>query len=125
MYKLSGLHRSLYKWVMRFYVADAPAFYTRPDVGEAVDTTFPPFRQLDLNAMAHYFAVTPQTDIAELLPRITAWTLAVAGDRDPIVPPEQSRLVARRGTHAVHGAGQRIPAGSGRLAAPEFSARPA
>jgi pimeloyl-ACP methyl ester carboxylesterase len=44
-----------------------------------------------------------------LLPRITAPTLVVAGNCDPIVPPEQSRLIASRVPNAelvlIRGAG--------------------
>jgi pimeloyl-ACP methyl ester carboxylesterase len=100
LYKLLGMHRALYRWAMRFYVADAAAFYAYPDLQEAVERTFLPFRQLDLDAMAHYFYTMPQTDISDLLPRITVATLVIAGDRDPIVPPEQSRLIADRVSNA-------------------------
>jgi len=109
MYKLIGLHRALFQWAMRFYVADAAAFYAHPDLEEALARTCAPFRQLDLGAMAHYFRVMPQTDIGDLLPRISAPTLVITGDRDPIVPPEQSRLIADRVPNAelaiIRGAG--------------------
>ena len=109
MYRLLGLHRALFRWAMRFYVADAAALYAHPDLQEAVERTFAPFRKLDLDAMARYFHVMPQTDIGDLLPRIAAPTLVIAGDRDPIVPPEQSRLIADRVPNAelalIRGAG--------------------
>ena len=38
----------------------------------------------------------PDIDIGELLPNITSPTLALAGENDPIVPPEQSRIIAER-----------------------------
>ena len=51
----------------------------------------------------------PQTDIGDRLPRVTPPTLVITGDRDPIVPPEQSRLIASRVPNAelvlIRGAG--------------------
>jgi pimeloyl-ACP methyl ester carboxylesterase len=63
----------------------------------------------EFNIEGHKFHVMPQTDIGDLLPRITAPTLVIAGDRDPIVPPEQSRVIADRVPNAelalIRGAG--------------------
>jgi pimeloyl-ACP methyl ester carboxylesterase len=52
-------------------------------------------RQLDPRAMLAYCQVLPDADIQELLPQITAPTLVLAGERDTIVSPEQSRLIAQ------------------------------
>ena len=41
-----------------------------------------------------FFNRLPDIGISELLPNITSPTLALAGDSDPIVPPEQSRIIA-------------------------------
>ena len=94
---------------MRVYVADMAAFYAHPDLQPLIEGTFAPFRHLDLDATARYFYVMPETDIGDLVPRITAPTLVVAGDCDPIVPPEQSRLIASRVPNAelalIRGAG--------------------
>jgi pimeloyl-ACP methyl ester carboxylesterase len=38
----------------------------------------------------------PDIDISDLLPRIAAPTMVLAGDMDPIVPPGQSQLIAER-----------------------------
>ena len=54
----------------------------------------PYYRRLDLDAMVPYFAAMPDIDIGAWLPRITAPTLALTGDSDPIVPPDQSHLIA-------------------------------
>jgi pimeloyl-ACP methyl ester carboxylesterase len=54
--------------------------------------------------MAIYFSRMPDIDITPMLPRITAPTLALTGDRDPVVPPAQARVIAEAvpdGTHAV------------------------
>ena len=59
--------------------------------------------------MLHYFSRMPDIDIVHLLPRITAPTLVLAGDRDPIVPPVQACLIAKTVPNAelvlVDGAG--------------------
>jgi pimeloyl-ACP methyl ester carboxylesterase len=54
--------------------------------------------------MTHYYQRMPDTDIRDWLPRISAPVLALVGDRDPIVPTAQSRLIAEKvpnGTLAV------------------------
>lgn len=52
-------------------------------------------RQLDARAMWAYCRQMPDTDIQQLLPRISAPTLVLAGEDDAIVAPEQSRLIAQ------------------------------
>jgi pimeloyl-ACP methyl ester carboxylesterase len=51
----------------------------------------------------------PQIDILPQLPHIRAQTLVITGDRDPVVPPEQSYQIATliKGAELVvlHGAG--------------------
>jgi pimeloyl-ACP methyl ester carboxylesterase len=44
--------------------------------------------------MVQYFAVMPDIDIGPWLSHITAPTLVLTGDSDPIVPPAQSHLIA-------------------------------
>jgi pimeloyl-ACP methyl ester carboxylesterase len=94
LYKLAGLSPVLLKAVMRIYVADARAFYAYPGLPDLMRTAYPAFKQLDLNTMMHYFGRMPEIDISDWLPRITAPTLALTGDRDPIVPPAQARQIA-------------------------------
>jgi proline iminopeptidase len=38
----------------------------------------------------------PDIDISDKLPSIEAPTLVMTGNKDPIVPPAQSRLIARK-----------------------------
>ncbi|MBN1919990.1 MAG: alpha/beta hydrolase [Anaerolineae bacterium] len=94
LYKLSGLSPVLLKSAMRIYVADARAFYAYPDLPDMLCRAYPAFKQLDLNAMIHYFARMPEIDISDWLPRITAPLLALTGDRDPTVPPAQAQQIA-------------------------------
>lgn len=96
MYRFSGLCPATFRWSMRFYAADAKAMYAHPDLDEAIELTYPSFRQLDLNAMIPYFRDMPWTDITNQLSQIQAQTLIVTGHRDPIVPPAQSRQIAQR-----------------------------
>jgi pimeloyl-ACP methyl ester carboxylesterase len=94
IYKLAGLSPALLTAAMRIYVADARAFYAYPGLRDLMRRAYPPFKQLDLDAMARYFDRMPEINISDWLPRITAPTLALTGDRDPTVPPAQSRLIA-------------------------------
>ena len=59
----------------------------------------------------HYFYRMPEIDISDWLPRITAPTLALTGDRDPIVPPAQAQQIAG----LVKGAELAVIAGAGHL----------
>jgi len=59
--------------------------------------------------MLNYYTVMPQIDITPSLPKITAPTCVIVGDRDPIVPPVQSYLIADKVANAnlsvIKGAG--------------------
>jgi pimeloyl-ACP methyl ester carboxylesterase len=111
IYKLAGLSPALLKAAMRIYVADARAFYAYPDLPDMMRRAYPAFKQLDLDAMIHYFYRMPEIDIRDWLPRITAPTLALTGDCDPIVPPAQAQQIAG----LVKGAELAVIAGAGHL----------
>jgi pimeloyl-ACP methyl ester carboxylesterase len=96
MFRLLMPHPTLYRWAMQFYAADAHALYAHPDITEAVQRNFPPYRQLDLDALLPYFRCMPEIDITPQLAAIQAPTLVVAGERDPIVPPAQSLTLAEQ-----------------------------
>ncbi|MBN2005399.1 MAG: alpha/beta hydrolase [Anaerolineae bacterium] len=111
IYKLAGLSPALLQAAMRIYVADARAFYAYPDLPDMMRNAYPAFKQLDLEAMIYYFGRMPEIDISDWLPRITATTLALTGDRDPIVPPTQAQQIAG----LVKGAELAVIAGAGHL----------
>jgi pimeloyl-ACP methyl ester carboxylesterase len=46
--------------------------------------------------MVSYFTAMPQTDITPHLSNIVAPTCLIAGDKDPIVPPIQSSIIAEK-----------------------------
>jgi pimeloyl-ACP methyl ester carboxylesterase len=68
--------------------------YANPDIDESVEKNLFNYQNLDLDAMVQYFLRMPKIDISPLLPQIQAHTLALARDRDPIVPPDESRKIA-------------------------------
>jgi len=74
-----------------------------------INDTFPYFKKLDLNAMASWFSVMPHVDITPHLSRIIVPVCLIAGDRDPIVPPKESNMMAEKITNArliaIKGAG--------------------
>ncbi len=98
-----------YRAAWSAYLADKKAFYTYPHIEAVFNTTLPAFKQLNLNAMIKYFSAMPGIDISSLLPRITAPTLALSGDSDPIVPPAQAHLIAEQvpnaDLHIIQGGG--------------------
>jgi len=118
MYGLLKLHPALFRWAMRFYTADARAFYASPDLPEVIERTFPCFQRLDLDAIIRYFKDMPHIDVVPQLEHIQAPTLVITGDRDPIVPPSQADQIAQ----LVKGAELAIISGAGHL---PFAERPA
>ncbi len=111
IYKLAGLSPALLKAAMRIYVANARAFYAYPDLPDMMRRAYPAFKQLDLEAMMHYFGRMPEIDISTVLPHITASLLVLTGDCDPIVPPAQAQQIAS----LVKGAELAVIAGAGHL----------
>jgi len=96
IYPIGRISPAMFLRVWNVYSADSRAFYAYPDLEECVYGCYSDFTRLDLDAMIQYFSVMPDIDISPILPRIAAPTLIMAGDRDPIVPPAQARLIADR-----------------------------
>jgi pimeloyl-ACP methyl ester carboxylesterase len=115
-----GLVRS--KWMLRQFwrgaAADQRALLAYSDLDAHLERTLPDYRRLDVEQVRLYFERMPDIDITSWLPRIEAPTLVIAGDRDPIVPPAQARLIAA----AVPGAELVMLPGAGHVL---FAERPA
>jgi len=95
-HKILASSRAMYKNAFKLYAVDRRAIYSQPGLKAFINLNYPDRKHLDANAMLHYFERMPDIDIGHLLPRITAPTLLLAGDSDPIVPPAQSRLIAAK-----------------------------
>ncbi|RPJ27250.1 MAG: alpha/beta hydrolase [Chloroflexi bacterium] len=108
-YRLGGVNRAIFRMFWHVYVNDHMALSRHPGFATVVNTTFPGLQKLDLDAMLSYFTVMPQIDITPCLSKITIPTCLIAGDKDPIVPPKQSAIMAEKITTArrvvVKGAG--------------------
>ena len=74
--------------------------YAYPYFRAVTDLSYDHFMKLGLNNMIMYFTVMPNVDIRELLPQISAPTLLITGDRDPIIPPAQALLIKKMIPHA-------------------------
>lgn len=107
----SGLSLGVYKQAAGMYTADKRAFMNYAGLDRFMTTLLGNFRKLDQDAMLHYFNRMPDIDISDLLPNITAPTLALTGDSDIIVPPQQASLIARQ----VPGAELALIQGSGHM----------
>jgi pimeloyl-ACP methyl ester carboxylesterase len=109
VYKLAGASPQVFKLMMRVYAPDVYALYANPDTAEALELSLFNYQHLDLDAMVQYFTVMPDIDITALLPYIQAPTLVIASDRDPTIPPDESRVIASLVPNAelalIHGAG--------------------
>jgi pimeloyl-ACP methyl ester carboxylesterase len=99
-YRANRWPRAWFRASLRVYAADPRRLFAYPYLDTIVDNSLPYYRQLDLDAMVQYFAVMPDIDIGYWLPRITAPTLVLTGENDPIVPPAQSHLIAGKVSYA-------------------------
>lgn len=82
------------------YASDVRAMRAYPHFRACTDGSYPAFMQLNLDDLLLYFAVMPKIDIRDWLPYIKARTLVIAGDRDPIVPYTQAKLIKQGVPHA-------------------------
>ncbi len=102
-------HPALFRVATNGLVADRAALQQRVTLKTDLATTYAYARHLQVNAMWHYCQMLSQVDLAYRLPRVAAATLVITGDKDPIVPPEQSQLIASRVPHShlvmISGAG--------------------
>ncbi len=88
-----------FKAAWRTYTPNPSNLFSFPFIDAIVNDMWPYYRHLDLDAVACYFAAMPDINIETWLPRITAPTLILVGDSDPIVPPAQSHLLAAHIPH--------------------------
>jgi pimeloyl-ACP methyl ester carboxylesterase len=94
-FQSSTLHPALYRQGWRVVVHNTKAFFAYPRLDSLIANTYANARQLDLQAMSYYFRAMSDIDITPLLPRITAPTLAITGNKDPTVPPAQAHQIAQ------------------------------
>ncbi len=111
LYNSARLTRTIFRNSLRLYIADAQTFYKSPELDGLLDISYPDLQHLELNSMLHYFARMPHIDITSRLSEIHVPTLALAGDADPIVPPEQARIIAQN----IPGAELAMLPGSGHM----------
>lgn len=96
LYSSPGISLTAFNLAWCVYAADVKALYAYPHFRACTDGCFADYKRLDLDSLINYFAVMPDIDISDALPQIRAPLLVLAGDRDPIVPPGQSRLISQR-----------------------------
>ena len=94
-YRTGRIRPGIYHYLWRVYAADVKAMYAYPYFGAFTDAAYPDFKRLDLGSLADYLEVMPDIDICDLLPSIHVPTLILAGDCDPVVPPDQAHLISR------------------------------
>jgi len=89
-------HRIVYRTGISIFVSDRKALYSHPYLEKSLDMLYPDATGLNVHAMACYFNRMPDIDITDRLSRIIAPTLALAGAKDPTVPPSQSSVIAEK-----------------------------
>jgi pimeloyl-ACP methyl ester carboxylesterase len=98
-----------FRQIFDYFVVDRAGFQAYPQLDQLLCDLYGPWRDTDLADMQIYYYAMAGLDISPLLAQIQAPTLALTGDRDPIVPPDQSRLIAsqvpRGDLEVISGAG--------------------
>lgn len=100
IYRRPNLTKNGFRFQWFAYANDIKAMYAYPHFRAVTDLSYDHFMKLDLDNMIMYFTVMPNIDIQEWLPDITAPTLVIAGDQDPIIPAAQARLIQKMIPHA-------------------------
>ncbi|KAB8143457.1 alpha/beta hydrolase [Chloroflexia bacterium SDU3-3] len=118
LWQLSHLSQGFFRrFVWPTLVADRATFNRYPQLSTLISHIYADWVHQDMDMVAMYYRRMPDISIADMLPSIRAQTLVLAGDSDPTVPPEQSRLIAR----LVPGAELAMLEGAGHLL---FAERP-
>ena len=103
-----------FRQIFDYFVVDRAGFQAYPQLDQMLRDLYEPWRDTDLADMQIYYYAMADMDIRPLLPQIQVPTLALTGDRDPIVPPDQSRLIAslvpRGDLEVISGAGHMLVA---------------
>ena len=93
---LTRFHPSFLRASIGAFAVDRQILIHHPEFTERLHLLYSYHKKVQAGAMWPYFRQLPHMDIAYRLPRIAAATLVVVSDKDPIVPPEQSQLIASR-----------------------------
>jgi len=96
VYQLGGVNKAIYRMFWQVYINDHMTLFRNPHFNAVVNSTFPYIQKLDLDSMVSYFTIMPQIDITPHLSKITIPTCLIVGDRDPIVSPRQSSIIAEK-----------------------------
>jgi len=96
VYQLGGVNKEIFRLFWQVYASNHMALFKHPHFNAVVNNTFPYIKNLNLDSMVSYFTAMPQTDITPYLSKIVAPTCLIAGDKDPIVPPMQSSIIAEK-----------------------------
>lgn len=100
VYHLGSIHPAIFRMYWQGYVSDHGSLLKSPSFERITDAMLPCFKKLDMEAMVRYFTVMPDTDITSYLSEINVPTGLIAGNKDPIVCPQQSMTIAEKVRHA-------------------------
>jgi pimeloyl-ACP methyl ester carboxylesterase len=107
--KILTSSRLIYRIAAGFYAHDRKVLYSFPGFESILDKVYGDSKLLDADSLIPYFNRLPDIDIKERLQNITAPTLVLAGDEDPIIPSDQPHLIAKKILNSkkalVHGSG--------------------
>ena len=95
-FKILASNLWIYRAGVGLYAKDRMAVFSNPNFKSVVNIAYNGTKELEVNSLLPLFNRLPDIDISDQLPNITSPTIALAGENDPIVPPEQSRIIAER-----------------------------
>jgi pimeloyl-ACP methyl ester carboxylesterase len=94
--KILTSSRFVYRIAAGFYAHNRKALYSFPGFDSILDSVYRDSKLLDADSLIPYFNRMPDIDIRERLQNISAPTLVLAGDEDPIIPSDQPLLIAKK-----------------------------
>lgn len=99
-YKMGILNKTTYNVSSSIYAGDKKAYFANKLLSRLIDVTYEDIKNHDLRQLKMIFHRTRTYDIRSLLHNIAAPTLILAGDKDTVIPFEDSTYLANHIPHA-------------------------
>jgi len=89
-------HSSIYRLAAGLYAKDRKALYSYPNFKSIFSDVYKDAKKLQADYLFPFFKRLPDINISEILHLVSAETLIIAGESDPIVPLEQPRTISQK-----------------------------
>ena len=93
--KMFMFNQTFYKLASSTNAGDHQTYLHAPTLQKTVDAMYPDVVKHNLNSLVDLFSCFADMDISHILSKIKASTLILSGDRDPVIPLEHAKFIAR------------------------------